>query len=123
MFRFQWISRPARQISPPSREGLSEAEKLQGSAARAGLAASPSIALAVGYSPFILSRGAAAVDLASVGLDDRVKELEVELATLSTDMWAAQKRLKKEDFGFNWLEDISDEKWDRNRREEVDLVF
>jgi hypothetical protein len=31
---------------------LSEAEKLQGSAARAGLSASPSIALAVGYSPF-----------------------------------------------------------------------
>jgi len=24
---------------------------------------------------------------------------------------------------FNWLEDISDEGWDRNRREEVDLVF
>jgi NAD(P)-dependent dehydrogenase (short-subunit alcohol dehydrogenase family) len=24
---------------------------------------------------------------------------------------------------FNWLEDISDEEWDRNRREEVDLVF
>jgi hypothetical protein len=23
---------------------------------------------------------------------------------------------------FNWLEDISDEKWDRNRRSEVDLV-
>jgi len=24
---------------------------------------------------------------------------------------------------FNWLEDITDEEWDRNRREEVDLVF
>jgi NAD(P)-dependent dehydrogenase (short-subunit alcohol dehydrogenase family) len=24
---------------------------------------------------------------------------------------------------FNWLEDISDEEWDRNRRQEVDLVF
>ena len=24
---------------------------------------------------------------------------------------------------FNWLEDISDEEWDRNRWEEVDLVF
>ena len=24
---------------------------------------------------------------------------------------------------FNWLEDISDDEWDRNRREEVDLVF
>jgi NAD(P)-dependent dehydrogenase (short-subunit alcohol dehydrogenase family) len=24
---------------------------------------------------------------------------------------------------FNWLEDISDEEWDKNRREEVDLVF
>ena len=24
---------------------------------------------------------------------------------------------------FNWLEDISDEEWDRNRKEEVDLVF
>src|SRR5258708_21843707 len=24
---------------------------------------------------------------------------------------------------FNWLEDISDEEWDRNRRDEVDLVF
>lgn len=24
---------------------------------------------------------------------------------------------------FNWLEDISDEEWDRNRRGEVDLVF
>jgi len=24
---------------------------------------------------------------------------------------------------FNWLEDISDEEWDRNRHEEVDLVF
>jgi NAD(P)-dependent dehydrogenase (short-subunit alcohol dehydrogenase family) len=24
---------------------------------------------------------------------------------------------------FNWLEDISNEEWDRNRREEVDLVF
>jgi NAD(P)-dependent dehydrogenase (short-subunit alcohol dehydrogenase family) len=24
---------------------------------------------------------------------------------------------------FNWLEDISDEEWDQNRREEVDLVF
>ena len=24
---------------------------------------------------------------------------------------------------FNWLEDISDEEWDRSRREEVDLVF
>jgi NAD(P)-dependent dehydrogenase (short-subunit alcohol dehydrogenase family) len=24
---------------------------------------------------------------------------------------------------FNWLEDISDEEWDRNRRNEVDLVF
>jgi NAD(P)-dependent dehydrogenase (short-subunit alcohol dehydrogenase family) len=24
---------------------------------------------------------------------------------------------------FNWLEDISEEEWDRNRREEVDLVF
>jgi len=24
---------------------------------------------------------------------------------------------------FNWLEDISDEEWDRNRREEVDLVL
>ena len=24
---------------------------------------------------------------------------------------------------FNWFEDISDEEWDRNRREEVDLVF
>jgi NAD(P)-dependent dehydrogenase (short-subunit alcohol dehydrogenase family) len=24
---------------------------------------------------------------------------------------------------FNWLEDISDEEWDRDRREEVDLVF
>jgi NAD(P)-dependent dehydrogenase (short-subunit alcohol dehydrogenase family) len=24
---------------------------------------------------------------------------------------------------FNWLEEISDEEWDRNRREEVDLVF
>src|SRR6202048_1697688 len=24
---------------------------------------------------------------------------------------------------FNWLEDISDEEWDRNRREEVDLAF
>ena len=24
---------------------------------------------------------------------------------------------------FNWIEDISDEEWDRNRREEVDLVF
>jgi NAD(P)-dependent dehydrogenase (short-subunit alcohol dehydrogenase family) len=24
---------------------------------------------------------------------------------------------------FNWLEDISDEEWDRNRRSEVDLVF
>jgi NAD(P)-dependent dehydrogenase (short-subunit alcohol dehydrogenase family) len=24
---------------------------------------------------------------------------------------------------FNWLEDISDEEWDRNRREELDLVF
>jgi hypothetical protein len=35
----------------------------------------------------------------------------------------AKNDLKKEDFGFNWLEDISDEKWDRNRREEVDLVF
>ena len=24
---------------------------------------------------------------------------------------------------FNWLEDISDDGWDRNRRSEVDLVF
>ena len=24
---------------------------------------------------------------------------------------------------FNWLEDITDEEWDRNRRSEVDLVF
>src|SRR4029077_20576212 len=24
---------------------------------------------------------------------------------------------------FNWLEEISDDEWDRNRREEVDLVF
>ena len=24
---------------------------------------------------------------------------------------------------FNWLEDITDEEWDRNRRQEVDLVF
>jgi NAD(P)-dependent dehydrogenase (short-subunit alcohol dehydrogenase family) len=24
---------------------------------------------------------------------------------------------------FNWLEDITDEEWDRNRREELDLVF
>ncbi|AKU89945.1 SDR family NAD(P)-dependent oxidoreductase [Vulgatibacter incomptus] len=24
---------------------------------------------------------------------------------------------------FNWIEDISDEEWDRNRRDEVDLVF
>ena len=24
---------------------------------------------------------------------------------------------------FNWIEDITDEEWDRNRREEVDLVF
>jgi NAD(P)-dependent dehydrogenase (short-subunit alcohol dehydrogenase family) len=24
---------------------------------------------------------------------------------------------------FNWVEDISDEEWDRNRRGEVDLVF
>ena len=24
---------------------------------------------------------------------------------------------------FNWLEDISDEEWDRSRRSEVDLVF
>jgi NAD(P)-dependent dehydrogenase (short-subunit alcohol dehydrogenase family) len=24
---------------------------------------------------------------------------------------------------FNWLEDISDAEWDKNRREEVDLVF
>jgi hypothetical protein len=24
---------------------------------------------------------------------------------------------------FNWIEDISDEEWDRDRREEVDLVF
>jgi NAD(P)-dependent dehydrogenase (short-subunit alcohol dehydrogenase family) len=24
---------------------------------------------------------------------------------------------------FNWIEDISDDEWDRNRREEVDLVF
>jgi NAD(P)-dependent dehydrogenase (short-subunit alcohol dehydrogenase family) len=24
---------------------------------------------------------------------------------------------------FNWLEDITDEEWDRDRREEVDLVF
>jgi NAD(P)-dependent dehydrogenase (short-subunit alcohol dehydrogenase family) len=24
---------------------------------------------------------------------------------------------------FNWLEDISDQEWNRNRREEVDLVF
>lgn len=24
---------------------------------------------------------------------------------------------------FNWLEDISDDEWDRNRRDEVDLVF
>ncbi len=24
---------------------------------------------------------------------------------------------------FNWLEDISNEEWDRNRRSEVDLVF
>ena len=24
---------------------------------------------------------------------------------------------------FNWIEDISDEEWDRNRRSEVDLVF
>jgi NAD(P)-dependent dehydrogenase (short-subunit alcohol dehydrogenase family) len=24
---------------------------------------------------------------------------------------------------FNWIEDISDEEWDRNRRQEVDLVF
>jgi NAD(P)-dependent dehydrogenase (short-subunit alcohol dehydrogenase family) len=24
---------------------------------------------------------------------------------------------------FNWLEDISDEEWDKNRRDEVDLVF
>jgi NAD(P)-dependent dehydrogenase (short-subunit alcohol dehydrogenase family) len=24
---------------------------------------------------------------------------------------------------FNWLEDITDEEWDRNRRDEVDLVF
>jgi NAD(P)-dependent dehydrogenase (short-subunit alcohol dehydrogenase family) len=24
---------------------------------------------------------------------------------------------------FNWLEDITDEEWDRVRREEVDLVF
>ncbi|WP_137915501.1 MULTISPECIES: SDR family oxidoreductase [unclassified Rudaea] len=24
---------------------------------------------------------------------------------------------------FNWIEDISDEEWDRNRREEVNLVF
>jgi NAD(P)-dependent dehydrogenase (short-subunit alcohol dehydrogenase family) len=24
---------------------------------------------------------------------------------------------------FNWLEDVSDEEWDRNRRDEVDLVF
>src|SRR5882724_3385695 len=24
---------------------------------------------------------------------------------------------------FNWLEDITDDEWDRNRREEVDLVF
>jgi NAD(P)-dependent dehydrogenase (short-subunit alcohol dehydrogenase family) len=24
---------------------------------------------------------------------------------------------------FNWLEDISDEEWDRDRRDEVDLVF
>jgi NAD(P)-dependent dehydrogenase (short-subunit alcohol dehydrogenase family) len=23
---------------------------------------------------------------------------------------------------FNWLEDISDEEWDRNRRQEVDLA-
>jgi NAD(P)-dependent dehydrogenase (short-subunit alcohol dehydrogenase family) len=24
---------------------------------------------------------------------------------------------------FNWTEDITDEEWDRNRRDEVDLVF
>src|SRR5450432_3074146 len=24
---------------------------------------------------------------------------------------------------FNWLEDITDEEWDKNRRDEVDLVF
>lgn len=24
---------------------------------------------------------------------------------------------------FNWIEDITDEEWDRDRREEVDLVF
>src|ERR1022692_2431979 len=24
---------------------------------------------------------------------------------------------------FNWIEDITDEEWDRNRRDEVDLVF
>jgi hypothetical protein len=32
-------------------------------------------------------------------LDDRAKELEVELATLATDMWAAQKRLEEKGFG------------------------
>jgi hypothetical protein len=34
----------------------------------------------------------------AASLDDRVKELEVELATLATDMWAAQKRLEEKGF-------------------------
>ena len=34
----------------------------------------------------------------AASLDDQVKELEVELATVRTDMWAAQKRLEEKGF-------------------------
>ena len=48
-----------RFLDGPGRDLKEQAEKFNNararSAARAGLAASPSIALAVGYSPFILS--------------------------------------------------------------------
>ena len=47
------------------------------------------------YRPALTEKGRTQM---AASLDDRVKELEVELATLATDMWAAQKRLEEKGF-------------------------
>ena len=48
------------------------------------------------YRPALTEKGRTQM---AASLDDRVKELEVELAALATDMWPRKNDLKKKDFG------------------------
>ena len=51
-------------------------------------------------------------------------DLTVDAAQATVDMVRAERVVQQRRLAyFNWLEDISDDEWERDRREEVDLVF